>query len=98
MIRNTLMAVAFGLAVMAGTAPAAKADIDININLGYGGFYGKNISCRQGQNIAARRFNRVNPINCRGSHYDYTGRRNGKWYFIKISSNSGRIVGVRRWK
>ncbi len=98
MIRNTLVAMVFGFSVLAGTAPAANADIDININLGYGGFYGKNISCRKGQNIAERRFNRVNPINCRGSHYDYTGRRNGKWYFIKISSNSGRIVGVRRWK
>ena len=98
MIRNTLMAMAFGLAVMAGTAPAAKADVDISINLGFGGFYGNNISCRQGERIVERRFNRVVPRNCRGSHYDYTGRRNGKWYFIKISSRSGKIVDVRRWK
>jgi hypothetical protein len=98
MIRNTLMAMAFGLAAMAGTAPAAKADVDININLGYGGFYGNNVSCRQGERIVERRFNQVVPRNCRGSHYDYTGRRNGKWYFIKISSRTGRITDVRRWK
>jgi hypothetical protein len=98
MIRNTFIAVAFGLAVMAGAAPAAKADVDININLGFGGFYGNNISCRQGERIVERRFNQVVPRNCRGSHYKYTGRRNGKWFIITISSRSGRITDVQRWR
>lgn len=98
MIRNTFIAMAFGLAVAAGAAPAARADVDISINLGFGGFYGNNISCRQGERIVERRFNRVVPRNCRGSRYEYTGRRNGKLYVIKISSRSGRITDVYRWR
>ncbi len=99
MIRKTLIAMAFGLALAAGAAPSARADVDIDIdlNLGYGGFYGRNISCRQGVWIVERRFNYVVARNCRGAHYEYTGRRNGKWYFIKISSRTGRITEVRRW-
>ncbi len=98
MIRKTLVAIAFGLSIMAAGAPAAKADVDININLGFGGFYGSNISCRQGERIVERRFNQVVPRNCRGSRFEYTGRRNGKWYVIKVSSRSGRITDVRRWR
>ena len=98
MIRKTLVAIAFGLSIMTAGAPAAKADVDININLGFGGFYGSNISCRQGERIVERRFNQVVPRNCRGSRFEYTGRRNGKWYVIKVSSRSGRITDVRRWR
>lgn len=44
-----------------------------------------------------RRFNAVRTVECRGKTYRYTGRRNGKWYIIHVSSYSGRIVNVRRW-
>ncbi len=96
MFRKTLIATAFAL-VMAGAASApAKADIDITINLGYGGTYGKNISCRQGAWIVANRFNRVSIMSCAGKNYDYRARRNGKWYHVKVSAYSGRIVDVDR--
>lgn len=98
MIRNTLIAMAFGITVLAGAAPAAKADVDISINLGFGGFYGNNISCRQGERIVERRFNQVRPTDCQGSRYVYTGRRNGKWFVIRVSSKTGRIVEVYRWR
>jgi hypothetical protein len=97
MIRKTALAFVALLAMsMADTAPA-RADVDITINLGYGGFYGRNISCRTGHRIVERRFNAVRTVECRGKTYRYTGRRNGKWYIIHVSSYSGRIVNVRRW-
>lgn len=97
MIRKSFTAMAFGLALMAAGSPAAKADVDISINLGYGGFYGRNISCRTGARIVAQRFNSVSIRGCAGKNYDYTGKRNSKWYKIKVNSYSGRIVEVRRW-
>jgi hypothetical protein len=99
MIRKSLIAMAFGLAIAAGTAPAARADIDIDIklNLGYGGFYGHNVSCKTGARIVARRFNYVSIRNCTGKNYDYDGKRNGKWYHIKVNRYSGRITSVSRW-
>ncbi len=96
MIRKAFIALAFGLLVAAPSAPA-RADVDITINLGYGGFYGRNISCYTGARIVDRRFNDVVMRNCRGRYFDYTGRRNGKWYFIQVNSSTGRIASVRRW-
>src|SRR5688572_26545928 len=97
MIRKTFLALATLLAISAmGTSPA-KADVDIDINIGFGGgFHGK-VSCRTGERIVERRFNRVNARDCRGSHYEYIGRRNGKWYYITLNSRTARIVAVRRW-
>jgi hypothetical protein len=97
MIRKTVIAAAFGLAMLAGGTSAARADVDIDINLGFGGFYGKGISCSQGKRIVDRRFNRVVARDCKGSRFDYTGRRSGKWYRISVSSATGRITSVRRW-
>lgn len=97
MIRNALVAMALGLAVMgtAGTTPA-KADIDIDINIGYGGFYGRNISCWNGKRIVDRRFNRVVATDCKGSSYAYRGWRNGKRYLIILDARSGYIKSVQR--
>lgn len=99
MIRNTFIAIAFGLTAAAATAPAARADIDIDIkiNLGYGGHYGNNISCQNGGRIVDRRFNQVSIRNCKGQNYDYNGKRNGKWFHIKVNRYSGRITSVTRW-
>ncbi len=97
MIRNTLIAVTFGLALAStGTSPA-RADIDIDININYGGFYGRNISCQTGQRVLERRFNNVARRDCKGSRYDYSASRNGKWYFISVSAATGRITGIKRW-
>jgi hypothetical protein len=96
MFRKTFMALIFG-ALMAATSAPAQADVDITINLGYGGFYGRNISCTTGARIVDRRFNGVTMRNCRGRYYDYTGRRNGKWYYVQVNASTGRIAAVRRW-
>ena len=99
MFRNTLIAIAFGLSAVLATAPAARADIDIDIkiNLGYGGFYGKNVNCITAQRIVDRRFNQVSRRNCKGANYDFNGKRNGKWYHVKVSKATGRISSVTRW-
>ena len=47
-------------------ASGAKADTDIIINLGFGGFYGKNISCATGARIVSQRFNSVRMNECKG--------------------------------
>ena len=99
MFKKTLFALAVGL-VLAGGGSVARAgiDLDISVNLGYGGFYGRNISCATGKRIVDRRFNRVRAYDCSGRIYGYTGRRNGKWYYVSVSARSGYIVDVRRWK
>jgi hypothetical protein len=96
MNRKTFIAMAIGT-FMAIAATPAHADVDITINLGYGGFYGKNVSCTTGARIVERRFNYVVRRNCEGRVYAYTGRRNGKWYYINVNASTGRIATVRRW-
>jgi hypothetical protein len=97
MIRKAFLAAAALLAISAlGTSPA-RADIDIDINLGFGGGYLGKVSCGTGARIVDRRFNRVVARDCRGSHYEYTGFRNGKWYRITLNSRTARIVAIRRW-
>jgi hypothetical protein len=96
MFRNTIVAAGLALAMVFGAPAPAKADVDISINLGFGGFYGKNISCQTGARIVDRRFSRVRIQSCAGKNYDYTGRRNGKNYWIKVNRSTGRIVEVRR--
>jgi len=95
MIRKAFLTVAMLLAISAMGSGPARADIDINIGFG-GGFLGK-VSCSTGARIVDRRFNRVVARDCRGSHYQYTGLRNGKWYRITLNSRTARITQVRRW-
>jgi hypothetical protein len=97
MIRKTFLAAAALLTLSTAGITPAKADIDIDINLGYGGGYQGRISCATGARIVDRRFNQVVRRDCFGSHYQYTGKRNGKWYFITVSARYARIVDVRRW-
>ena len=97
MIRKTFLAAAALLAISAMGASPSRADVDIDINIGFGGGFLGKVSCRTGERIVERRFNRVSIRDCRGSNYDYTGRRNGKWYFITLNSRTARIVAVRRW-
>ena len=97
MIRKTFLAAAALLTISTMGISPAKADIDIDINIGFGGGYHGRISCNTGGRIVDRRFNRVNARDCRGSHYEYTGRRNGKWYYITVNARTARIVAVRRW-
>lgn len=96
MIRKTALAIAALLAMATADMTPARADVDIDINLGFGGFYGHNISCRTGARIVDRRFNRVRIVECAGRTYRYEGWRNGKRYIIRVSAYSGRIVSVQR--
>jgi hypothetical protein len=97
MIRKTFIAAAALLAISAMATSPARADVDITFNLGFdGGFRGK-VSCYTGARIVDRRFNQVVRRDCNGSHYQYTGRRNGKWYHITLNSRTARIVAIRRW-
>jgi hypothetical protein len=78
LIRKTFLAAAALLSLSTAGITPAKADIDITLNLGYGGGYHGRISCGIGALIVDRRFNQVVRRDCFGSHYQYTGRRNGK--------------------
>lgn len=100
MLRKLALAFVAVLAVSAFQPAPARADVDININLGYGGWGTigvKRGTCRHGLRVVNRRFNNVFIRDCRGQVYEYGGRRNGKWYKIKVSAYNGRIVDVRRW-
>ena len=97
MIRKTFLAFATLLAISAMGSSPARADLDIDLSIGFGGGFLGKVSCGTGARIVDRRFNRVVARDCRGSHYEYTGRRNGKWYFITLNSRNARIVAVRRW-
>jgi hypothetical protein len=97
MIRKAFFAAAALLAISSMGISPAKADVDIDINIGFGGGFLGKVSCRTGERIVDRRFNFVTPLDCRGSHYQYSGRRNGKWYYITLNSRTARIVAVRRW-
>lgn len=100
MFRTTALTAAALLAISLQFSMPARAgtDIDISINLGYGGFYGRNITCNQGRSLVEYRFNYVSKVDCKGSTYVYTGKRNKKWFFVHVSAYTGRITNVRRWK
>jgi hypothetical protein len=77
-----------------GSSPAlADVDIDINVELKK---FGK-ISCRRGERIVERAgFRRVQPRDCSGRRYVYSGRRNGDRFLIRVDSRRARIVDVDR--
>lgn len=51
------------------------------------------ISCGEGRDIVAERFNRVRVVECNGGTYTYLGRREGETFRILLSARTGRIVG-----
>ena len=77
-----------------GASPAlADVDIDINVELKK---FGK-ISCRRGERIVERAgFRRVQPRDCRGRRYVYTGRKGGDRFVIRVDSRRARIVDIDR--
>lgn len=79
-----------------GSSPAlADVDIDVDINLELKKF-GK-ISCRRGERIVERAgFRRVQPRDCSGRRYVYTGRKHGDRFLIRVDSRRARIVDVDR--
>ncbi len=50
------------------------------------------VSCREGRDIVAERFNRVRILECNGATFTYIGRRAGDDYRIMLSARTGRII------
>lgn len=105
MIRKSMIASLALLSLFAlapeTVAPArADVDLDIRLNLGYGGWgvigVPRRGNCRQGRRIVDRRFNNVRPAECSGRYYTYYGSRNYNLFVITLDSYSGRIVDVQR--
>jgi hypothetical protein len=84
-----------GLMMMPVATVPAQAGVDIDINIGGGG---KNrISCRRGERIVENSgWRRVEPRNCSGRNYSYTGRRDGDRWIIIVDSRRARIVDYYR--
>jgi hypothetical protein len=84
-----------GLMMMPVATVPAQAGVDIDINIGGGG--GKHrISCRRGERIVENAgFRRVQPRNCSGRNYQYSGRRDGDRWIITVDSRRARIINVR---
>jgi len=51
------------------------------------------VSCGEGREIVAQRFNRVRVIECNGGTYTYLGRLEGDTFRVLLNSRTGRIVG-----
>jgi hypothetical protein len=51
------------------------------------------ISCGDGRNRVAKRFNRVRTLECKGGTYAYLGRRNGATFKILVDRRTGRVIG-----
>jgi hypothetical protein len=76
------------------TAPA-KAGVNIDVNI-LGGGKGR-ISCRRGERIVENAgWRRVEPRNCSGRNYSYSGRRGGDRWIIIVDSRRARIVDAYR--
>jgi hypothetical protein len=54
--------------------------------------YNDRVSCREGADIVAERFDRVRILDCGGRIYTYLGRRYGETFEIELSSRTGRIL------
>jgi hypothetical protein len=51
------------------------------------------VSCGEGREIVAERFNRVRVVECNGGTYTYLGRSQGDTYRVLVNARTGRIVG-----
>lgn len=102
MIRKTMLALATLISMTAADMAPAFAKVNIDINIGYGGWGVIGVrpgrgSCGHGLRIVNRRFNRVSARDCNGRVYAYTGWRNGRRFLIRMDSYNGRIIDVQRW-
>lgn len=102
MIRKTLLALATLVSMSAADMAPAFAKVNIDINIGYGGWGVIGVrpgrgTCVHGLRIVNRRFNHVSVRDCRGRVYSYFGWRNGRRFVIRMDSYNGRIIDVLRW-
>lgn len=54
------------------------------------------VGCRQARRMLRHRgFRHIRTHDCRGARYDFKAFRHGHWWMVRMSSNNGRILGVR---
>ncbi len=106
------VALGLGSVAATGTAQAGvNVDINIGIpgpvyvdpvpiypGWGYRVYYANRwVNCSQGARIVrASGFWGVRATDCRGSHYQYIGKANGRTFLIQMRAANGRITKVRR--
>jgi hypothetical protein len=74
-----------------------QAQVNIDIRVGSNLNHGRRISCLDGQRMLERRgFRSVRALDCRGRFFNYTGRRQGHWWWIDVRASDGRIVRLDR--
>ncbi|MGE0009097.1 MAG: hypothetical protein AB7S92_26410 [Parvibaculaceae bacterium] len=80
-----------GVLMLPVAAVPARADVDIDINIG-----GKDkISCHRGKRIVEDYgFRHVQRRDCSGRRYTYFGRRHGDDFIITVDSRRARIVDI----
>ncbi|NNE24493.1 MAG: hypothetical protein HKN11_17975 [Rhizobiales bacterium] len=53
------------------------------------------VGCRQAKRMLRHRgFRHIRTYDCRGSRYAFKAFRHGHWWVVRMSSNSGRILGA----
>ena len=112
MIAKSLIAAAALAASITAFAPAqqAQAGVDIDVNLGFGGYYPgygyghypvynpyySAISCHKGKKIVNwSGYNNVHAVDCSLPGYKYVGWKWGHKYLVRVNSG-GNITGVNR--
>ena len=99
-LRTLMVCLTFliGLAVSPlGIAPEAKAQVNIDINIGTDLSLGRRISCAEGARLLRDRgFRNIRRRDCRGRHFVYRATRRGSRWEVALQSRNGRIVDVRR--
>jgi hypothetical protein len=102
MLRLFLLSLALFVGLMAtpaGVPSAAQAQVSIDIRVGTSLYGGRWISCSEGRRRLERRgFRDVRIRDCRGRIYSYTGRRDGRRWWIDVRARDGRIVRLDRYR
>ena len=81
------------------TAPIvpAEAQVSVEIRVGTNLNSGRRVSCFEGQRMLERRgFRSVRALDCRGRIFNYTGRRQGHWWWVDVRARDGRIIRLDR--
>lgn len=99
-LTGVLFAAAVSLAALGPVPASAGVDFGIFINPGPGIYivpgHGR-LSCREAAfRIHSRGYRSIAVVDCTGKSYVYEARRDGRWWVIRVSAYSGRIISVGR--
>ncbi len=102
---RSALAVAAVAGALSFSPPAANADTNIRIWLGfpgltywngpgyYRGIYRHRLTCNEGRHVVdIRGFNRVRATDCTPRYYHYRAWRNGHRYTVRLDSRTGRMT------